>query len=144
MEDYFKTQIKEYITDELERGYDMGEIAALISEAMNEAEANHKKYQEEQLHAERLDILYEAIDSCIRLMKTYKDELPEDVIQEMEHINITNEELENSLRLIENAFKSYAGLANFAAKLEPKIEFTLNKKETDPDAILRKWVNSLT
>ena len=149
MDDYFKAQIKEYITDELERGYDMGEIAALISEAMNEAEANHKKYQEEQLHAERLDILYETIDSCIRLMKTYKDELPNDVIQEIEHINITNEELENSLRLIEDAFKSYtkmsAGLADFAAKLEPvAVDIPLNKKETDPDAILRKWVNSLT
>lgn len=158
MDDYFKTQIKEYITDELDRGYEMGEIAARISKAMNEAEAEHKKYQEEQLRLERLDIVHCMISDCIRLMETYADELPSDVIQEIERINITNDELEKSLRVIENAIKSYgkmsAGLADFAAKLEAPVKKTINldiaanlepeKKDINPDAILRKWVNSLT
>ena len=43
MNDYFKTVIKKNITDELGRGYDMTELASLITEAMNEAEATYKE-----------------------------------------------------------------------------------------------------
>ena len=149
MNDYFKTVIKERIADELERGYEIGTLAELISEALNEAEASFNELQKKQLHQTRLNCVEVITNACIDLINTYEDELPEGLIQEMQSVIITEKELEKSLRLIEDAFKSYtkmsAGLADFAAKLEPvAVDIPLNKKDTDPDAILRKWVNSLT
>lgn len=153
MNDYFKTVIKERIADELERGYDMGELAALISEAMNEAEASYKEYQKQQVHAERIELIEDILTNFILLIQTYEDELPENIIQEMKSIKLTEEELEDSLRWIEKLFESYskmsAGMTDIVAKLEllpkpVKVDFNLNKDKFDPDVILRKWVNGLT
>lgn len=154
MNDYFKTVIKDHITDELERGYDMSELAELISKAMNEAEASFKELQKQQVHAERIELVKDILTKSIILMRTYKDELPEDINQEMQNIKLTEDDLEYSLRSIEKALKSYskiiAGIADPMAKLKSisvtpvTVDVNVNKNNFDPDAILRKWVNELT
>ena len=100
-----------------------------------------------------MELIEDILTKSILLMRTYKDELPADIVQEMKSIRFTEEELESSLRQVEKALKSYskiiAGITGPAVKVVStpksiKVDLNTNKDSFDPDAILRKWVNGLT